>query len=63
MEEDNSAVRYTFYGYFSASIYSHRPGVLTNMTVDEVEAAKADRATDTNTRFYTEVPHRLSVSF
>lgn len=35
-------VRHEFYGYLSAyimSIYGHRPGVLTNMTVDEVKKA------------------------
>ncbi|TNN32709.1 hypothetical protein EYF80_057128 [Liparis tanakae] len=39
-------LRDDFYGYFAAfivSIYGHRPGVLTNMTVPEVEAAKVDR--------------------
>lgn len=46
MEGDNSQqLRYRFYGYLSAfisSIYGHRTGVLTNMTVEEVEEAKAN---------------------
>ncbi len=44
MKEDQlQQLQYTFYGYLSAfvaSIYRHRPGVLTNMTVSEALAAK-----------------------
>ncbi|TNN29881.1 hypothetical protein EYF80_059969 [Liparis tanakae] len=44
MEDEGCAdTRDDFYGYISAyiiSIYGHRPGVLTNMTVSEVEVAK-----------------------
>lgn len=39
-------LRYRFYGYlaaFVASIYGHRTGVLTNMTVQEVKEAEARR--------------------
>jgi len=52
---------------FFISIYGHRLGVLTNMTVSEVEAPKADRLLPTDTGYVitvgtelqTKVPHRL----
>ncbi|XP_056266628.1 uncharacterized protein LOC130190980 isoform X2 [Pseudoliparis swirei] len=47
-------LRDDFYGYFLAfvvSIYGHRPGVLANMTVSEVEAAKKDRLLPTDSGY------------
>lgn len=44
-------VRHQFYGYLSAfimSIYGHRPGVLTNMTVGEVQTAKDGQLLDSD---------------
>ncbi|XP_056298970.1 uncharacterized protein LOC130211950 [Pseudoliparis swirei] len=52
--EGNYNLRDDFYGYFSAfvmSIYGHRPGVLTNMTVPEVEAARQAPLLPTETGF------------
>jgi len=68
--EGNYNLRDDFYGHFSAfvmSIYGHRPGVLTNMTVPEVEAARRAPLLPTETGFvitvrtklYNEVPHQL----
>lgn len=42
-DDDSPHLRHRFYGYFGAlvaSLYGHRVGVLTSMTVSEVEAAK-----------------------
>ncbi|TNN32943.1 hypothetical protein EYF80_056893 [Liparis tanakae] len=53
MEADYS-LRDTFYGHFSAfvvSIYGHRPGVFTNMTVPEVEAARSGPRLHTDTGY------------
>jgi len=69
-----SNLRDEFFGYLSAfviSLYGHRPGVLTNMTVSEVEAAKADPLLPTDTGYVitvgtelqTKVPHRLCFIF
>jgi len=71
-KEHDFNLRDDFYSYFSAfvvSIYGHRPGVLTNMTVPEVEAAKKDLLLPTETgyvitvctKLYNEVPHQLCV--
>lgn len=41
--ENTASLRYLFYGYvaaFVSSIYGHRTGVLANMTVPEVQAAR-----------------------
>ncbi|TNN46712.1 hypothetical protein EYF80_043071 [Liparis tanakae] len=55
METDAEyTLRDDFYGYFFAfvvSIYGHRPGVLANMTVSEVEAAKKDRLLPTDSGY------------
>jgi len=68
--EDDFNLRDDFYGYVSAfvvSIYGHRPGVLTNMTVPEVKVANKDSlllketgyVITVCTKLYNEVPHQL----
>lgn len=50
MADDGSAhLRHRFYGYLAAlvtTLYGHRIGVLINMTVSEVEAAKAEERSE-----------------
>lgn len=48
-EDDSLHLRHLFYGYFCAlvaSLYGHRTGVLTGMTVAQVEAARAGDHTE-----------------
>ncbi|XP_056298488.1 uncharacterized protein LOC130211638 [Pseudoliparis swirei] len=60
-------LRDDFYGYFSAfviSIFGHSPGVLTNMTVPEVEAAKQDPLLPTDTGYVITIDeHKTNTDF
>ncbi|XP_075968221.1 uncharacterized protein LOC142971548 [Anarhichas minor] len=60
------SLRYTFYGFFSvfvASVYGHRPGVLTNMTIDEVMDA-SEKRTDKDAGFVIAVrDHKTNRDF
>ncbi|XP_075938455.1 uncharacterized protein LOC142939013 isoform X2 [Anarhichas minor] len=59
--------RCTFYGYFSAfvaSVYGHHPGVLTNMMVEEVWAAKEeDQTTPQDGYLITVNEHKTNRNF
>lgn len=49
VEDTSQELRYRFYGYFAAliaSVFGHRTGVLVNMTVSEVSAARDNAQPD-----------------
>lgn len=56
--DESPELRHRFYAYISAfitCIYGHRPGVLSNMTVAEVEAAKTATQSAESTGFVVNV--------
>ncbi|XP_013884095.1 uncharacterized protein LOC106532549 [Austrofundulus limnaeus] len=67
MESDQSLqLRYRFFGYLAAYIhclYGHRPGVLVNLTVSEVKAARRDAGPDAEGFVINVEEHKTTKTF